>query len=284
MGCGAVLHMTGTCKLSELGGLYKKMPMTLALTMVGCLSISGFPLFSGFTTKSMIMSAMFEDHRNMYAFLLMAAAAGTFLVAGLKLPYFIWFGKEKPESEAAQKAADPPANMLAAMAIAAFFNILVGCYTPWLYKMLPFPALAAEYHAYSAYHISETLQILAFTGLAFYLVFRKLEPKPCLTIDMDLFYRMIGRTILWIAKKPVQTLDDRVGEGYRTVGLIPLMATARFSSWFDWHAIDGVVDGLARTVRGTGALVRNFQSGRVQSNIFISVAFIAVLIAIYVFA
>jgi multicomponent Na+:H+ antiporter subunit D len=284
MGCGSVLHMTGTCKLSELGGLYRKMPLTLVLTLVGCLSISAFPFFSGFTTKAMIMSAMFEEHKNLYAFLLMAASAGTFLVAGLKLPYFIWFGKEKAGSESFEKAADPPANMLAAMAIAAFFNILIGCYTPWLYKMLPFPALAAEYHAYSGYHISETLQILAFTGLAFYFVFRKLEPKPLLALDLDLFYRMIGKSVYWFAKKPVQTLDNRVGEGYRTAGLIPLMATARFSSWFDWNAIDGVIDGLARTVRGTGGLIRSFQSGRVQSNIFVSVAFVAVLIAIYVFA
>jgi len=150
--------------------------------------------------------------------------------------------------------------------------------------MLPYPALAAEYHAYSAYHISETLQVLACTGLVFYLFSKMLAPKPCLTIDMDWFYRIIGRSILWFAKKPAQTLDNNVGEGYRTVGLIPLMATARFSSWFDWNVIDGVVDGLARTVRGTGALARNFQSGRVQSNIFLSVAVVAVLIAIFVFA
>jgi multicomponent Na+:H+ antiporter subunit D len=62
------------------------------------------------------------------------------------------------------------------------------------------------------------------------------------------------------------------------------MATARFSSWFDWNIIDGVIDGLARTVRGTGGLVRNFQSGRLQSNIFLSVAVVAVLITILVFA
>ncbi len=284
MGCGSVLHMTGTCQLTELGGLYKKMPKTLIFTLVGCLSISAFPFFSGFTTKAMIMSAMFEEHKTVYAFLLMAASAGTFLVAGLKLPYYIWFGKEQPGTEANRKAADPPLNMQIAMAIGAFLSILLGCYTPWLYKMLPFPALAAQYHAYSAYHISETLQVLACTGLVFYLFSKMLAPSPCLTIDMDWFYRIIGRSILWFAKKPVQTLDNNVGEGYRTVGLIPLMATARFSSWFDWNIIDGVVDGLARTVRGTGDLVRNFQSGRLQSNIFLSVAVVAVLITIFVFA
>jgi len=160
----------------------------------------------------------------------------------------------------------------------------LGCYTPWLYKMLPFPALAAEYHAYSTYHIFETLQVLGFTGLFFYLFSKMLAPKPGMTIDMDWFYRIIGRSILWFAKKPVQTLDNNVGEGYRTIGLIPLMATARFSSWFDWNIIDGVVDGLARTVRGTGGLVRNFQSGRLQSNIFLSVFVVAVLITIFVFA
>ena len=70
---------------------------------------------------------------------------------------------------------------------------------------------------------------------------------------------------------------------YRNVGLHSLMTTSRFWSWFDWHGIDGVVDGLARTVRGTGAKLRNVQNGRLQYNIYYAVSIVAVLIAAYVF-
>ena len=63
MGCGAVLHMTGESKFTELGGLWKKMPWTFVFTLIGGLSISAFPLFSGFVSKSMIVSAGFEEHK-----------------------------------------------------------------------------------------------------------------------------------------------------------------------------------------------------------------------------
>jgi len=63
MGCGTVLHMTGESKFTQLGGLWKKMPWTFVFTLIGGLSISAFPLFSGFVSKSMIVSAGFEEHR-----------------------------------------------------------------------------------------------------------------------------------------------------------------------------------------------------------------------------
>ena len=86
MGTGSVLYMTGKSKFTELGGLYKKMPWAFVFTLVGGLSISAFPLFSGFVSKSMIVAAGFSEHRNTAAFCLMLASAGTFLHTGLKVP------------------------------------------------------------------------------------------------------------------------------------------------------------------------------------------------------
>ena len=284
MGCGSVLHMTGKSKFSELGGLYKKMPMAFVFTMIGGLSISAFPLFSGFVSKAMIVAAGFEVHNYWAAFLLTLASAGTFLHTGLKVPYFIWFGKNNCSKETWDKAADPPWNMQLGMGIAAFLCILIGCYTPYLYNMLPYPQIAAGYHPYNTYHLSETLQILLFTALGFFLLIKKLAPEPKISIDLDWFYRMGGRGFLWLAKRPIQWADNCVSEGYRYIGLMPLMTTAKFWSWFDWHAIDGVVDGLAKTVRGIGALVRRMQSGQLQYNIFYAVSFVAVALVLYVFA
>jgi NADH:ubiquinone oxidoreductase subunit 4 (subunit M) len=191
------------------------MPWTFLFTLVGGLSISAFPLFSGFVSKSMIVQAGFEDHKLWMAFLLMLASAGTFLHTGLKVPYFIWFGKNHCSKETWERAAEPTWNMLAAMALTAFLCIFIGCYTPYLYLMLPYPV---EYHPYTSYHISETLQILLFTALGFFLLLKKLTPEAKISFDLDWFYRKGGQAFLWVARRPVQWIDQGVGELYRVAG------------------------------------------------------------------
>jgi multicomponent Na+:H+ antiporter subunit D len=284
MGCGSVLQMTGKSKFTDLGALWSRMPRTFIFTLIGGLSISAFPLFSGFVSKSMVIAAGFESHRLWAGFLLLTASAGTFLHTGLKVPYFIWFGKNNCSQETLDKAVDPPRNMQVAMLIAAFLCIFIGCYTPFLYNMLPYPQAAADFHPYTPDHISETLQILLFTALGFFLFLKKLTPEPTISIDLDWFYRMGGRGFYWLAKKPIQWADTCVGQAYQVIGLIPLMATAKFWSWFDWEAIDGVVDGLARNVQGLGAKLRNVQNGQLQYNIIYAMTFVALVLVIFVFA
>jgi multicomponent Na+:H+ antiporter subunit D len=279
MGCGAVLHMTGESKFTELGGLWKKMPWTFVFTLIGGLSISAFPLFSGFVSKSMIVQAGFEEHKLWVGFLLLLASAGTFLHTGLKVPYFIWFGKNRPKPEVWARAAEPPVNMNVAMAITSFLCIFIGCYTPYLYRMLPYPV---DYQPYTAYHISETLQILLFTGLGFFLLLKKLVPEPTISLDMDWFYRMGGRAFLWVARKPIQMADTLVGELYRLAGLIPLMLTARLAGLFDNRVIDGFVDGLAESVRGLGRRLRLAQRGQMQESLAFAFAVATILIVAFV--
>ena len=282
MGCGAVLHMTGESKFTELGGLWKKMPWTFVFTLIGGLSISAFPLFSGFVSKSMIVQAGFEEHKLWVGFLLLLASAGTFLHTGLKVPYFIWFGKNQPKAEVWNRAKEPPVNMNVAMAITSILCIFIGCYTPYLYKMLPYPEAAMKYQPYTAYHVSETLQILLFTGLGFFLLLKKLVPEPKISLDLDWPYRMGGRAFFWLARKPMQAIDTFVGELYRLAGLIPLMLTARVAGLFDNAVIDGAVDGIAESVRGIGRRLRRAQSGQMQENLTFAFAVAAVLIVAFI--
>ena len=281
MGTGAVLHVTGQSKFTELGGLYKKMPWTFAFTLIGGLSISAFPLFSGFVSKSMIVQAGFEEHLLWAGFLLMLASAGTFLHTGLKVPYFIWFGKNHCQESTWQKAAEPPWNMMAAMIIASVLCVFIGCYTPYLYRMLPYPV---DYHPYTSYHVAETLQILLFTAAGFFLFLKKLEPEPRISLDLDWFYRKGGRLFLWLARKPIQWVDTAVGEFYRLVGLVPLMVSARVVGQFDNRIIDGVVDGLAETVQSLGGRLRVAQRGQVQQNLALAFAVAAVLLMALLFS
>jgi multicomponent Na+:H+ antiporter subunit D len=277
--------MTGETRMSRLGGLYRKMPWTFLLTLIGGLSISAFPLFSGFVSKSMITSAAFTQGWIPAGFLLTLASIGTFYCNGLKVPYFVWFGRDKCEPAVRERAEDPPWNMLAAMGAAAVLCIFLGCYTPALYNLLPHQAAASAFHPYTASHISESLQILLFTALGFFLLVKlgKIEPHAGTNVDLDWFYRVGGRGFLRFARKPVQALDNFVGEIYRVLGLIPLMFTSRFVGLFDQRGIDGVVDGVGNTVKNLGGRMRLAQRGSIQENLTIAFTVATVLFVVILF-
>lgn len=197
MGAGAVIHMTGRRKLTELGGLYRTMPLTLGLYMIGAFAISAFPLFSGFVSKSMVVSAAAHEHLAVIWLMLTLASAGTFLHTGLKLPYFTFFAKDT-----GIKAKEPPVNMLLAMGLAAFLNILIGVYPAVLYNILPNPV---DYIPYTPEHVVWSLQILLFTALGFFLLLNKLGGEPTISVDTDWFYRKGSKVFMWFVEKPLST-------------------------------------------------------------------------------
>ena len=276
MGAGAVLEMTGKSKLNELGGLYKRMPWAMVFTVIGGISISGFPLTSGFISKSMIIAAAGESHRNILMLMMTMASVGTFLSVGIKLPYFIWFGKDS-----GVQAKDAPWNMNLGMAIAAFMCFFMGVYPDYLYKMLPFPV---HYHPYTAYHLSETLQLMGFTGLGFFIMVKKLKPMPKVNLDIDWFYRKGARVFMWIASRPVNAANNWTNEVYRTVGFKLTLAFARALSWFDWEGIDWMIDGSARGVVKGGDQLRTLMTGKIQHYIgaAIAITFIVLILVLLV--
>ncbi|CAK0762450.1 multicomponent Na+:H+ antiporter subunit D [Gammaproteobacteria bacterium] len=281
MGCGSVLHMTGESRFTKLGGLYARMPWTLLFTLIGGLSISAFPFFSGFVSKSMIVAAGFESHKLWVGFALMLASAGTFLHTGLKVPYFIWFGKNNCSREVWNRAADPVWNMNAAMAITSGLCIFIGIYTPYLYNMLPFQPI--EYQPYTSYHISETLQILLFTALGFFLLRDKLIPEPTISIDTDWLYRKGGQGFLWFAQKRVQLVDNIVGESYLRSGLIPLKIIAFHIGLFDNRIVDRIVDHVATSVLDVGNHLRMAQRGLLQENLIIALSGMVIVVVATLF-
>lgn len=181
MGAGVVLYTTGKSKLTELGGLYKHQRLTYWLYMIGAFSISGFPLFNGFISKSIIVSAAGKSDYGVAVLLLLLASIGTFLHTGLKLPYWTWHGRDS--GIVPSKA---PKNMIAAMTVAAFFCVLFGVYPDLLYRQLPY---AMDYQPYTLHHLVEAVQLLAFTFIAFWLYRSSLAGEPYIALDTDWFYR-----------------------------------------------------------------------------------------------
>lgn len=186
MSMGAVLQMTGKINGSELGGLYKTMPLTTVLCIVGAASISAFPLFSGFVSKAMVMAAALEEGYDWVWLVLLFASAGVFHHAGIKIPFFAFFAHDS-----GIRAKDPPLNMLIAMSIAAAICIFNGSY-PWLlYSLLPWPV---DYAPYTWTHVITQTQLLFFSALAFiFLKLTHLYPPelPSINIDAEWAYRRL---------------------------------------------------------------------------------------------
>lgn len=184
MTMGAVLHRTGKMNGSELGGLYRSMPLTAGFCMVGAASISAFPLFSGFVSKSMVMVAALEQGHPVVWLALLFASAGVFHHAGIKIPFFAFFAHDS-----GIRTEEAPRNMLIAMGLAAFICIFNGTYPWFLYSMLPMPV---DYEPYTVGHVLTQSQLLFFSALAFcWLKLKGLYPPelPGVNIDVDWSYR-----------------------------------------------------------------------------------------------
>jgi multicomponent Na+:H+ antiporter subunit D len=189
MSMGAVLFRVGTIKGSELGGLYKSMPWTAGFCIVGAASISSFPLFSGFISKALIISAAMDGGYFWTWLVLLFASAGVFHHSGIKIPYFAFFAHDS-----GKRCDEAPNNMLWAMGITAALCVLIGIFPRQLYALLPY---SVDYVPYTVEHVVTQMQLLMFSALAFTVLMRTGIYPPELrstNLDFDWFYRRAGKS------------------------------------------------------------------------------------------
>jgi multicomponent Na+:H+ antiporter subunit D len=211
MSMGVVLHMTGKIKGSELGGLYKTMPVTTILCIVGAASISAFPLFAGFVSKSMIVLAAIEEGYTFVWMVMLFASAGVFHHAGIKIPYFAFFAHDS----GIRVRKPVPAGMMLAMIMAAGACIYVGSSPGLLYSLLPWEL---HYEAYTLTHVITQTQILFLSAIAFgWLMMVGLYPPELKStnLDADWVYRAAGpRLVRWLSGQ-IGYVNEAVRTGTR---------------------------------------------------------------------
>jgi multicomponent Na+:H+ antiporter subunit D len=209
MSMGAVLHMTGRINGSDLGGLYKTMPLTTIFCIVGAASISAFPLFSGFVSKSMVMSAAIEEGHTWIWLVLLFASAGVLEHAGIKIPFFAFFAHDS-----GIRTTEPPKNMLFAMGIAAALCIAIGTFPDYLYGLLPW---TVNYEPYDLTHVLTQLQLLFFAILGVVWLMRSGIYPPELrsvNLDADWIYRRPGTGVVRSVGGAVHAADLAVRRSF----------------------------------------------------------------------
>jgi multicomponent Na+:H+ antiporter subunit D len=213
MSAGVVLYRTGKSRCTDLGGLFRTMPITTIMGIIGALSISSFPLTSGFTTKSMISQAAVDENLLVVYMLLTAASAGVFLHAGIKFPWFVFFQKDS-----GLRPKDAPWNMGLAMGGCAFICILLGVAPGLIYQLLPYPV---DYQPYSTYKVLFYLQLLLFSGLAFFVLLPLMKRTETVSLDTDWLWRKLGTGLLISTKNMLVVMQhflDRVSVAGSQVG------------------------------------------------------------------
>lgn len=234
MSAGSVLYVTGRRKATELGGLFRSMPVTTVAGIVGALSIAAFPATSGFVSKLMIKDATADAHLAVAWFVLTAASAAAPLYVALRFPWFTFFDRD---SEI--RPSDPPANMRWPMWILVVLCIGVGVLPGPLYSILPYPV---DYAPYSQSHLFGQLQLLLFASLAFFLLLPAMRRTLTITLDWDWFYRRFGTAVGREFAVHTTAVRERAAD----------VMTGR---------IRALIDGLFRAHGPVGPLARSWPTG-----------------------
>ena len=223
MSMGAVLYRTGTIRASDLGGLYRSMPWTTAFCIVGAMSISAFPLFSGFVAKSLTMSAVIEGYYVLIFIGLLIASAGVMEHSGIKIPYFAFFGHDS-----GIRCKEAPLHMCLAMGIAATMCIGIGCFPDPLYALLPY---SVDYKPYADFgHSLTQLQLLLFAALAFAVLMRTgLYPSEqnAINLDTDWLYRRLAPKILGSVMDNLIIVTNGLSAATRSIGRVLMRSVIR---------------------------------------------------------
>ena len=242
MSMGAVMYRTGTANASELGGLYKSMPLTTVFCIIGAASISAFPFFNGFVSKSFILWEVADGHYILTWVALLFASAGVLLYTGIRIPYLAFFG-----DDSGFRCREAPLNMLVAMGATAVLCVLIGIIPKPFYEILPY---AVHYEPYTVDHVITQYQLLFFSALAFLVLKRTGIYPPVLrsvNLDTDWVYRRLLPGIVRVVAREGGTLGNSILRGGRT------LAAATVSGCRQYHGPQGI---LAQTwLTGSAVLI-----------------------------
>jgi multicomponent Na+:H+ antiporter subunit D len=256
----------------------------LALTLDGhsdivtsvSFSPDGKRIVSGSEDKTLKVWDLKTGHLTWIFLALTLASAGTFLHTGLKLPYYMFFGKDS-----GIRAKEPPKNMLVAMGLAATACVVIGVvgfFPSLLYQHLPHDT---DYIPYTVHHVTSTLGMLAFTALGFFLLLKHLDPEPKISLDTDWFYRrgssVFGKSI----QQPLARYESKVvGNVSDSIIRRFVLGAAGKLRKFDTHVIDFGVLGVGRLTQALSRTMKTTVSGNVQHYALLMIAGVLALLAL----
>ena len=258
--------------LRDMGGLWRYMPITAATAWLGSLALIGFPFFSGFYSKDLIIEAVKLADRPGVAFATFAVYAGVVITAlySFRLLYLAFHGPTRMDEETRSHAHESPWVVTVPLILLAIPSVLIGYFTvvPLLFGgALSDAIFIREAHdvvaqlaykfedgpfAFGLHGFMTPVFWLAMLGVAMATYVYLFNPKLAETAKQRLYP-------LWKVLDNKYGFDDLYMKGI-TGGSLKL--ASGLSSRGDRMIIDGwIVNGSARFVGHMSAVMRTLQSG-----------------------
>jgi len=229
MGAGAVMHATGTTKLTQLGGLARPLRAVFGLYMVGAVSISLFPLLVGLGGAELFTEHGAGVARPWPLLLLLVASVGATLAVGVKLPYYAFFGGQRTPV-----TASVPRGMLVALGAGAALSLAVGLAPATTFDLL---RLELHPHGFTSANVVFGLEVFAFTLVAAWALLPRLAPRDVVTLDTDWFYRKAGAPVRLFIQQPLEwpfslasRIVNKMVESVSRITLVPESGWSRLLS------------------------------------------------------
>lgn len=206
MCAGVIIAATGKRKISELGGLGKKMPVTSACFAIASMAIAGFPLLNGFVSKSVVMNTVAESGCHWAELMLMLASIGTLLSITLKINYCVFWGKTDNSIKVSE--SDVPLNRKIAMIMGAMGCIITGIFPNIVYSLTPY---GTDGHPFTVDHVTQYVQLFAGAIIVFVMYLEHMMPKDKITLDTDWFYRKPLKALVSCSSVITDSIRCKVG-------------------------------------------------------------------------
>ncbi|MGN0719894.1 MAG: proton-conducting transporter membrane subunit [Anaerovoracaceae bacterium] len=216
MCAGTVISVTGKRKISQLGGLGKKMPLTAGCFLIASMAIAGFPLLNGFVSKSLIMNAAAESGIHWAELLLMVASVGTLMSITLKINYFVFWGKtDSPEASLTAEGlgvseASVPLSRKIAMVLGAAGCVVCGIFPNLVYSLTPY---GSDGHPFTVDHVTQYMELFAAASFGFLMYLSHMKPHEQLTLDIDWLYRKPLKVLIAWLSQIVDGVRRGIGDG-----------------------------------------------------------------------
>ncbi len=279
LGSGSVIHaMSGEQDIRRMGGLKKVLPITYFTFLIGCIAIAGIPPFSGFFSKDAILLSAFLKSPILYGVALFTALLTAFYMFRM---FFLTFGGTfRGTDEQKHHLHESPLAMTLPLMVLAVLSVIGGWVgIPELFlhggeRLIEFlsPVIpVVEGHAIS--HSTEYLLMGLSTALVLSVIFfawtryRQYRSEE----SSAPFARLLENK--WY-----------VDELYQTAIVQPLH---RFGGWlrsfFEPKVVDGLIQGVGRSIRYISQQIRLLQSGQTGNYALWMVISIVVILSIQFF-
>ncbi len=283
LGAGSVIHaMGGEQDINKMGGLGKKMRITYITFFVACLAISGIPPFSGFFSKDEILLAAWAHNPVLYIIGLGGSLLTAFYM--FRLLALTFAGKFRGTEEQLHHVHESPSTItipLIILAILAAIGGFVGIPELFMkdgHKLAEFldPVFAYSKTILPAHHVPAQTEIILL-GVSVILII-----AVCIWAWNKYKNHSDGQPATGFAK----AIQNKfyIDELYDAIVVRPLGRLSLFlGNVIDKSGIDGIVNGVGKSVSYGSRQIRLLQSGKVGTYILFMVIGILVLFIIQMF-